>query len=99
MAFVTLSFSELLRAFTARSDHYPLFRIGVFSNRWMFYAVASSFVLLLLVIYVPFLQEVFNTVPLTLSHWEVLLPLLVIPAVVAEASKLVINRFYSEKVT
>jgi Ca2+-transporting ATPase len=65
----------------------------------MFYAVASSFVLLLLVIYVPFLQEVFNTVPLTLSHWEVLLPLLVIPAVVAEASKLVINRFYSEKVT
>ncbi len=97
MAFFTLSFSELLRAFTARSDHYPLFRIGVFSNRWMFYAVVSSLLLLLLVIYVPFLQTVFNTVPLTLSHWQVLIPLLVMPAVVAEVSKLVINRFYSRK--
>jgi Ca2+-transporting ATPase len=98
MAFVTLSFSELLRAFTARSDHYPLFRIGVFSNKWMIYAVASSLVLLLLVIYAPFLQSVFNTVPLTLSQWEVVLPLLVVPAVVAEVSKWVINRLQSQTI-
>jgi Ca2+-transporting ATPase len=98
MAFVTLSFSELLRAFTARSERYPLFRIGVFSNKWMFYAVASSLVLLLLVIYVPFLQSVFNTVPLTLSHWEFVFPLLVIPAVVAEVSKWVINRLSSQTI-
>jgi Ca2+-transporting ATPase len=95
MAFVTLSFSELLRAFTARSDHYPLFRIGVFGNVWMVYAVASSLALLLLVIYLPFMQSVFNTIPLTLSHWEVVLPLLVVPAAVAEASKWVINRLSS----
>jgi Ca2+-transporting ATPase len=56
MAFTTLSFSELLRAFTARSERYPLIRIGLFSNKWMFYAVASSLVLLLLVIYFPLLQ-------------------------------------------
>jgi Ca2+-transporting ATPase len=92
MAFVALSFSELLRAFTARSEHYPLFKIGLFSNKWMFYAVASSLVLLLAVIYVPFLQPIFNTVPLTLAHWEVLLPLLAIPAVVAEFSKWVMGR-------
>jgi Ca2+-transporting ATPase len=97
MAFVTLSFSELLRAFTARSDYYPLYRIGVFSNRWMLYAVASSLVLLLMVIYVPFLQSVFNTVPLTLTQWQILLPLIVVPAVVAEASKWVVNRFYAPK--
>ncbi len=87
MAFVTLSASELLRAFTARSEYYPLLRIGLFSNRWMFYAVLSSFLLLLLVVYVPFLQPVFNTVPLNMQHWQTILPLLVIPAVVAELSK------------
>jgi Ca2+-transporting ATPase len=92
MAFVTLSFSELLRAFTARSEHYPLFKIGFFDNKWMFYAVASSLLLLLAVIYVPFLQPIFSTVPLTLSHWEVLLPLLAIPAVVAEISKWAMGR-------
>jgi Ca2+-transporting ATPase len=35
MAFATLSISELLRAFTARSEYYPLLKIGVFKNRWM----------------------------------------------------------------
>lgn len=93
MAFVTLSFSELLRAFTARSERESLLRIGLFSNPWMFYAVASSLVLLLLVIYVPFLQPVFDTVPLSLSHWRLVLPLLVIPALVAEVSKWVTSRW------
>jgi Ca2+-transporting ATPase len=87
MAFVTLSFSELLRAFTARSERYPLLRIGLFSNRMMFYAVASSLVLLLLVIYVPFLQPFFNTVPLGMAQWELVLPLLAVPAVAAEITK------------
>ncbi len=92
MAFVTLSFSELLRAFTARSERYPMLKIGLFSNKWMFFAVASSLLLLIMVIYVPLLQPVFNTVPLTLGHWKTLLPLLVTPAVVAELSKWMISR-------
>jgi len=92
MAFVTLSFSELLRAFTARSERYPMLKTGLFSNKWMFFAVASSLLLLIMVIYVPLLQPVFNTVPLTLGHWKTLLPLLVTPAVVAELSKWMISR-------
>jgi Ca2+-transporting ATPase len=87
MAFATLSFSELLRAFTARSEHYPLHKIGLFSNKWMLYAVASSTLLLLAVIYVPFLQPIFNTVPLGWAEWQIVLPLLFIPAIVAEISK------------
>lgn len=90
MAFVTLSFSELLRAFTARSENYPLMKIGLFSNRWMFYAVASSLLLLLAVVYVPFLQPVFNTVPLGWPEWRVVLPLLLVPAIVAEVTKMTV---------
>jgi Ca2+-transporting ATPase len=90
MAFVTLSFSELLRAFTARSESYPLMRIGLFSNRWMFYAVASSLLLLVAVIYIPFLQPIFNTVPLGWREWRVVLPLLFVPAIVAELTKMII---------
>ena len=87
MAFVTLSFSELLRAFTARSERYPLHKIGLFSNKWMFYAVTSSLLLLLAVIYVPFLQPIFNTVSLGWTEWQIVLPLLFVPAIVAEISK------------
>lgn len=92
MAFVTLSFSELLRAFTARSERYPLLKIGLFGNRAMFYAVAVSFVLLVAVVYVPFLQPVFNTVPLGLAQWKLVLPLLLGPAVVAEITKWMMSR-------
>jgi Ca2+-transporting ATPase len=87
MAFVTLSFSELLRAFTARSESYPLSRIGLFSNRYMVYAVLSSFVLLLAVIYIPALQPVFDTQPLGLAQWQFIFPLLFVPAIVAEIHK------------
>jgi Ca2+-transporting ATPase len=87
MAFVTLSFSELLRAFTARSERYPLLRIGLLSNKVMLYAVTASLLLLLAVVYVPFLQLFFDTVPLGLAQWELVLPLLFVPAVAAELTK------------
>ena len=87
MAFVTLSFSELLRAYTARSERYPLLKIGIFSNRNMNLGVASSLILLLLVIYVPFLQPIFNTTSLGWQQWELVLPLLFVPSLAAELTK------------
>ena len=92
MAFVTLSISELLRAYTARSERYPLLKIGVFSNKWMNLAVLLSMVLLLAVVYVPFLNPVFQTYPLGLKSWELIVPLFFIPSIAAEISKVLIYR-------
>jgi len=92
MAFVTLSISELLRAYTARSERYPLLKIGVFSNKWMNLAVLFSLVLLLAVVYIPFLNPVFQTYPLGLKSWELIVPLFFIPSIVAEISKVLIYR-------
>ena len=87
MAFVTLSSAELLRAYTARSERHLLIKIGIFSNPYMQYAVGVSLLLLLAVIYIPFLQPVFNTAPLDLNQWARLLPLIVLPSLAAEALK------------
>jgi Ca2+-transporting ATPase len=92
MAFVTLSCSELLRAYTARSEFYPILKIGIFSNKFMNYAVVSSLVLIMAVVYVPFLQPIFNTEPLSLAQWEIILPLLIIPSLAAEIMKMVKSR-------
>jgi len=92
MAFVTLSFSELLRAYTARSERYPLLKIGFFNNQNMNLAVLSSLVLLLAVIYVPFLNPVFNTVPLGWEQWELIVPLLFVPSLAAELMKWITSR-------
>ncbi len=92
MAFATLTFSELLRAFTTRSERYPLFKIGLFTNRYMLPAVLSSLVLLLVVIYVPFLQPIFDTTALGWREWQIVLPLLLVPAVAHEVTKVVMAR-------
>ncbi len=94
MAFVTLSFSELIRAYTARSERYPLIKIGIFSNRLMNYAVLTSLALLIVVIYIPFLQPIFNTTTLTWAQWQYILPLIFIPSLAAEASKPLLNRLF-----
>jgi P-type Ca2+ transporter type 2C len=74
IAFMTLCASELLRAFTARSEYHSIFTIGFASNRWMVWAVAVSFALVLAVVYVPFMRPFFDTVPLGLDDWMLMLP-------------------------
>ncbi|MBN2257669.1 MAG: cation-translocating P-type ATPase [Anaerolineaceae bacterium] len=98
MAFVTLSCSELLRAYTARSEYYPILKIGPFGNKFMNLAVLSSLVLIMLVVYVPFLQTVFNTRPLGWLQWSEIIPLLIIPSIAAELTKLFFTRRLVKKV-
>jgi Ca2+-transporting ATPase len=51
-------------------------------------AVGVSIVLLLAVLYVPFLNPVFNTVPLSGREWLIVLPLILTPSLAAEVTKL-----------
>jgi Ca2+-transporting ATPase len=92
MAFATLSISELLRAYTSRSERYSLLSIGIFSNKWMQVAVLTSLVILLAIIYVPVLQPIFGTVALTARDWLVMLPLILFPSVAAEVNKWVLRK-------
>jgi Ca2+-transporting ATPase len=92
MAFATLSISELLRAYTSRSERYSVFAIGVFTNKWMQWAVLTSLAILLAIIYVPALDPVFNTTFLTASDWLKMLPLILLPAAAAEVNKWFLRR-------
>ncbi len=94
MAFATLVLSELFRAYTSRSERYPLWKLGVFTNKYMQYAVGFSIALLFIVIYapVPAIREIFDTVPLTLMEWAAMTPLILLPAVIAEIQKAIVFR-------
>lgn len=93
MAFVTLSFSELVRAYTSRSERYPLSKLGYFSNKSMNWAVMVSGVLLLAVLYVPILNPIFETVPLVWAQWQYLIPLIIFPGIVAELTKWAVEKW------
>src|SRR5690606_7709355 len=87
MAIMTVGLCELVRAYTARSEHYSMFYGGLFSNKNMNVAVLISTVLLLIVVFFPPLQGVFDTTSLTWLQWEIVLPLALLPAVAAEITK------------
>jgi hypothetical protein len=53
----------------------------------MQYAVGVSFVLLVLVMYVPFLQRIFGTVALPIRDWAVMVPFILMASVAAELTK------------
>ncbi|NMB56207.1 MAG: cation-translocating P-type ATPase [Leptolinea sp.] len=92
MAFVTLCLSELIRAYAARSERYSTFKIGFFSNKWMNLAVLSSFLLVMMVVYVPFFNPIFNTQPLELVEWAEVIPLFIVPFIAAELIKVFVFR-------
>lgn len=91
-AFITLIMCELLRAYSSRSEHYSVFRIGLFSNKNMLKATAISLALTLAVIYIPFLQPFFQTISLGLNDWLPILGLALIPFVIGELFKLIYHR-------
>jgi len=87
MAFVTLSLCELFRAYTVRSEKVSIFKLGVFSNKYMQYAVGLSIFLMVAVVSLAFLQPIFNTHFPDLREWGVILGLALVPAVSEEIFK------------
>ncbi|MCL5876218.1 MAG: cation-translocating P-type ATPase [Candidatus Bathyarchaeota archaeon] len=62
---------ELTIAISARSFKYPIFKVGVFKNKYLWIAVLSSFALQLVVLYTPGVQELFDVHTPELIDWAV----------------------------
>lgn len=92
IVFATLIISELLRAYSSRSQRFTLWKIGIFSNKTMLWATTGAFILLLAVIYIPFMNTVFYTFPLGLIDWEIVLSFAFIPLVVGELTKVILAK-------
>ena len=68
MLFTILTFSETLIALAVRSERYSLFQIGLLTNQYLSGAIALTLGLQLAILYVPLLQNLFQTTALSLSE-------------------------------
>ncbi|MBW4658853.1 MAG: cation-translocating P-type ATPase [Drouetiella hepatica Uher 2000/2452] len=75
LVFVTLAFSRMSLAFAMRSDRELLMRRGFLTNKPLLIAVLTTFVLQIVVIYVPWMQEFFHTQALPLEDLAICLSL------------------------
>jgi Ca2+-transporting ATPase len=92
LAFSTLVFGELFRAFAARSPGRVLFEIGAFTNLKLLGVVVLSAASQLALHHVAFFQELFQMAPLTRTQYAMSIGLGLVPYSILEVSKLVRRR-------
>ena len=91
MVFATLVLIEFFKAYSYRSDRHSILE-GPFANKWLNLAIVWEFIMLALVLNVPFLQDAFGTTSLSAEEWlrVVGLAFLIVP--VLEAAKWMVRR-------
>ena len=73
VALTTLVMSQLLHVFECRSERHSIFEIKAFTNPYLVLAVLVSIIMVCSILYIPFLANVFNTVPLNIGQWGIVL--------------------------
>jgi Ca2+-transporting ATPase len=88
IAFMTLALVQVFHAFNARSQRRSALDARLFTNGWLWAAVAVCIALQLAAVYLPLLQRVLHTVPLGGADWGLVAACAVATVGVVELVKL-----------
>jgi Ca2+-transporting ATPase len=83
---------ELANAISARSLKYPVWKVGLFKNKFLWYAVGSSFLLQLFVLYTPGVNAAFNVTAPEPLDWAFAILFTAITFVTLETGKYIASR-------
>jgi Ca2+-transporting ATPase len=85
--FLSIIFFELYQAFAARSTLFPSIKVGLFKNRALLGAILLSFIVALCAVYLPPMNNLFGTSPLTILELLIVLILSSVGFIYLELSK------------
>jgi len=88
MAFIVLSFSQLVHSLNLRSFEKSIFKKGLFTNKYLIGAILLGIVLQAIIVSVPFLEEIFNVSSLNITDWSIVLGLSIVPLIINEIVKI-----------
>jgi Ca2+-transporting ATPase len=91
LSFLTLAFAQLWHVFNMRGDRSKIFDNTIFNNRFVWGAIALSAGLILSAVYIPSIASVLSIHPPTANGWFVVLIFSLLPFVIGELVRLVIN--------
>ncbi len=84
--------SQFFNGFTVRSDRHSVFQVGLLSNPWLIIAEFVGVGIMAAISYVPVLQSVFNTAPLSALDWLVLIGFGLLLLIADETRKWLLRR-------
>lgn len=95
LTLLTLAMFQWFNAWNCRSETKSIFQIGLFSNFWLILATITVLLLQIAVIYIPYMQHIFRTVPLSLHHWIYAIGVSSGILIIEETRKLIYRFFFS----
>lgn len=90
VAFSVLVILQLVNTLSVRHAHRTMFA-GLFTNHWLWLALAAGLLLQLLVVYMPILNTAFSTVPLDGQHWLIVIGCAVVFIILEELRRAVVR--------
>jgi len=69
MLLITMTMFHWFNAWSLRSDETSMFKLNLFSNLWLIGATVIVIILQFAAIYIPVMQSILKTVPLTINQW------------------------------
>ena len=96
MTFVSLVLIQFFKSYNFRSDRHSVLD-RPFANKWLNIAILWELLLLSLIIYVPYLHDMFDTFSLTLKDWLIIVGLAATVSPVLELVKWIERRKQARK--
>lgn len=91
MTLITLAMFQWFNAWNCRSMRKSIFQLGMFTNRWLVLVTGFVLLLQLFVVYTPFMQYIFKTVPLSVEQWGLVFALSAPIVLIEEVRKYVVR--------
>ncbi len=95
MTLAAIVFCQIGAVLNCRTEQQSVFRVGLFSNKRVLQGIVIEILLICAIIYVPFLQNIFQTAPLAIKDWAFLL-IVPIPMVLLDEVRKSIARRYGK---
>jgi Ca2+-transporting ATPase len=95
LAFCSMVTFSWLRVLNARSDRHTIFKLGILKNKWLLIGIATAILLQMVIIYVPFMQTAFKTVPLSINMWGIVLLVGIILFCIEEGRKILLPNLFA----
>lgn len=91
MAFATLCLARLFHGFNCRGRE-SIFKLGIFSNKYSWYALIIGFILLNAVLLVAPLRNIFEVAPININELKIIYGLSITPLIIIQTYKILIKR-------
>ena len=97
LALASVVFTQIGNVFGQRTERTSIFKLPFFNNRLIWIGILSELVLVVLIVYTPFMNAFIGTGPFPAHYWLFLVPFIPALTIIDEVAKFIKRKFDSKK--